>query len=269
MRRRLIVAASVVLALLIAGAAIYKKWIPLLHQSSNDRGTPALQPVVTSVPPFATKEPESYQARRTVTFTESQNKTGAVNETSKTSVLIMRDGERRREEYDTGTSASIVYLENSSSRLVLLPESKLYAELGSEASSVDLGEMPTETTGVSLDYLLHKSPAAARYEKLGAETIGGRATTRYRVKTAETNSTARSETLIWIDEALGMPIKSETMHTDSDHTKRVLMELVDIRTEVDPKLFVLPVDYRKVAASQIFDMIRNAAKGNKPRQEQE
>lgn len=267
MRRRLIVVAGSVLALLIAGATSYRKWVPLLQGPANNRNTSTSQPVVTSVPPFVTKEPESYQARRTITFSESITKTGAVNGTSTTSVLIMRDGQHRREEYERGSLGAIVYLENSSTRFVLLPQAKLYAELGNEAGAVNEDDIPTETTGVSPDYLLHESPAAARYENLGRDNISGRTTTKYRVTRTETNATARSETLIWVDDELSMPIKSETIHIDSDHTKRALMELVDIRTEVDPKLFALPVDYRKVAASQILEMIRNAANVEKPRQE--
>ena len=56
-----------------------------------------------------------------------------------------------------------------------------------------------------------------------------------------------------------MPIKSVSTSKSSDRTTTVSMELQDIRTEVDVKVFSLPPDYRKVAAPVIFGMIRQAA----------
>jgi hypothetical protein len=56
-----------------------------------------------------------------------------------------------------------------------------------------------------------------------------------------------------------MPIKSVSTSKSSDRTTTVSMELQDIRTEVDVKVFSLPADYRKVAAPVIFGMIRQAA----------
>ena len=100
---------------------------------------------------------------------------------------------------------------------------------------------------------------ASRYQKLGAETVAGRATTKYRVTPAEPSTPVTRETFIWVDEALGMPIKSATTSKSSDRTTTVSMELKDIRTEVDVKVFSLPADYRKVAGPVIFGMIRQAA----------
>ena len=54
------------------------------------------------MPPFSTKEPERYQAARIVTTVEYRN--GAADsapETVITKVLIARDGEKRREEYNS------------------------------------------------------------------------------------------------------------------------------------------------------------------------
>lgn len=258
MRRRLIVTACLVLALLIVGVT-YKKWAPRLHETSNNRGAISSQPSVSSVPPFATKEPERYQATRTIIFTESvANAAAPVKETLTTRVFIVRDGDQRREEYEGGDLGSIVYLEVPSGRFVLLSQAKVYADLS--AGGTGLSELNSETESVSPDLLLNESAVSSSYDKLGAETIGGRATTKYRVTTTtETNATITSETFIWIDETLGMPIKSESTHNNSDRSTRLLMELTDIRSDVEAKAFGLPADYQKVAASLIRGMIRKSA----------
>jgi len=212
--------------------------------------------IVSAIPPFVTKEPQRYQARRTTTFTQTGGST-SVNEARTTIVLIMRDGEQRREDHEGSSIGSIVFLEISSGRFLLLPQAKLLADLGEETR--DQKETEPAEDEVSPDLILHESALASRYQKLGAETVAGRATTKYRVTTAEPSTPVTSETFIWIDEALGMPIKSVSTSKSSDRTTTVSMELQDIRTEVDVKVFSLPADYRKVAAPVIFGMIRQAA----------
>ena len=75
--------------------------------------------------------------------------------------------------------------------------------------------------------------------------MSGRNTTKYRVavNTATGSNVTPSDTLIWIDESLGMPVKSETTAGDGSH---VTMELSNIVLEVDKNLFQIPGDYVKV-----------------------
>jgi len=131
-----------------------------------------------------------------------------------------------------------------------------------------LSDSPDDFPGLSPDQLLNETHAPATYEKLGAETLAGRMTTKYRIVVL-TEPDSQNETLIWIDEALGMPIRSEAMSNSSGHSSKVTMELKDIRLEVDERLFSWPSDYRKVEAQLIFDRIRKEAKGATPKQEEE
>jgi len=58
--------------------------------------------------------------------------------------------------------------------------------------------------------------------------------------------------LIWIDEALGMPVKSET-HSAAG-TRR--MELSSISLSVDKALFAIPKGYQKVALQVLQQRIK-------------
>ena len=80
--------------------------------------------------------------------------------------------------------------------------------------------------------LLHAETGNTSYQKLGKEAIAGRNTDKYRVvvNAPSAANVSVSETLIWIDEALKMPVKSETKSPDGT---QVSMELSEISLEVD------------------------------------
>jgi outer membrane lipoprotein-sorting protein len=93
--------------------------------------------------------------------------------------------------------------------------------------------------------LLHTDPVATSYQQIATETVNGRTAQKYRVvvnSSAATNVSV-NETLIWIDEALHMPIKSETTSGDG---KRVTMELTGIALDVDRTVFQIPEGYEKI-----------------------
>ncbi|MEP6637245.1 MAG: hypothetical protein ABJB97_11020, partial [Acidobacteriota bacterium] len=88
-------------------------------QKSAGPDAGAADTVTSAVPPFSTKEPQRYRALRTTTFTESAANTGApVNETSSSSVLLARDGEKRREEFNVKGGGRIVFVESPAGRFV-------------------------------------------------------------------------------------------------------------------------------------------------------
>lgn len=209
------------------------------------------QPATVSSPPFSTEEPQRYQATRTTTFSESQSNANPFNQRT-TNVLIARDGGLRREAYETVSQGQIVLLENNEGSFVLLPQAKLYAD-ANQTEAVVAMKQPNNPV-VTPDLLLHETATTSQFQKLGAETINGRAATKYRVTTSAAGG-ASVESFIWVDEALGLPIRSESVHSAGEHTSRVVMELRDIRTDVDPQLFLVPADYRKVMAHEILELI--------------
>jgi hypothetical protein len=250
MRRRLIVSVCLVLALLV-GVTIYRKWAPPLPPASQNGLTSP-----SSSPPFATKEPERYQAKRITSFSESTGEGNPLHETLRTTVLIFRDGNQRREEYETVAAGPVAYLETLTGRFVLLPQEKLYADLNETSSDAKLSELQTDSQSIHSNYLLHESNFAPRYEKLGNETIDGRVTLKYRVTASlSTNATTVSERVIWVDEVLGLPVKTELVHREGVRSSNILMQLTEIRTEVDLTQFEIPSDYRKVNPSQIFALV--------------
>ena len=232
----------------------------------NFNGSASEQNVTSATPPFVTREPDRYQATRIITFTESAP-SGTPLAPRINRVLIARDGEKRREEYSAGASEQIVYLEIPAGRFILLPASSLYADLNTAADETALSDRLDESLSLSPDQLLNEAHAPATYEKLGAEMLDGRMTTKYRTiviaRTAD-----QDETLIWIDEVLGMPVRSETIFSTSERSSKLTMELKDVKLEVDALLFTWPPDYKKVEARLIFDLMRKAANLEGPKQDE-
>ena len=73
------------------------------------------------------------------------------------------------------------------------------------------------------------------------------------------NGTATTlETLVWVDEDIHMPIRSETNYVNTGHSSKVIIELRDIKLDVDQRAFELPQDYRKVDAKKVLDRLRDS-----------
>ena len=225
---------STTLVFILLGTAIIPACSSRSPQSTN---LPANNDQVFSeTPPFQTKEPPHYKAVRTFTFVDAN---GHATTTRK---VVARYDDLRREEM----SEHLVILDSATSRVVMLPESRIYSDVsGSESPISDANEIEN-----SAQRLLHTDVVATSYQKLGTETISSRTATKYRVVVngSAGENVSRSETLIWIDESLGMPIRSETKATDGSS---MVVELSEIQLDVDKSLFQIPAGYEKVAIDEL------------------
>lgn len=217
-----------------------------VENSANANATSAVDDAQTT-PPFQTKEPERYQWTRVITGVAA----GKANEPAVSQQVFMaRDGDKRREDYEILPGVKLTALRLPEGSYTLYPAKKIYAETGGESSarSNAQSKVPPDFSAAKL---VNASKTGARYEKLGTEDLNGRATTKYRITTrGQTGET--SETIIWIDEALGMPIKSEsTSKSETAGDSKYTVEYKDIKLEADPSLFVLPKDYKKVSQEEI------------------
>ena len=209
----------------------------------------ANETVVSSTPPFKTKEPERYQATRTITIVSG-------GKTVVTKNSIARDGDLRRHESETA-SKKIAYLDLPEGRFVLLLDEKVYADLAGETALPD-----SEDEEVTPEHLLHTDAGTTSYQKLGTEVVGGRNATKYRVvvNSSSGGNVSQSETLMWIDETLSMPVRSET--TSAGGT-RITMELSDIVLDVDKRILQVPEDYKKIAFSEFRKRLTTTAAARK------
>ena len=127
----------------------------------------------------------------------------------------------------------------------MLPQEKVFAD----SINTEHPESGDESES-SPDRLLHTEPISTTYQRIGVETVNGRNTQKYRVvvNSSPDGNVSVSETLIWMDDALQMPIKSETKSTTG---ARSVMELSDIVLDVDPSLFRIPEGYGKITFAEL------------------
>ena len=198
--------------------------------------------VVSSTPPFQTKEPERYSATRTITTVT------ATGQTEVTKNKIARAGEQRRDEREVD-GQRVVYLELKEGSFVLLPAQKQFADLREAPETSD------EDPETLADLMLHSDPKASTYQRLGPETINGRNTQKYRVvvNTSSDANVSVSETVIWIDDALQMPIRSELKSSSGALSTT---ELSEIALEVEQSLFLLPEGYEKITFAELLKRLK-------------
>ena len=217
----------------------------LASLACSKAGQPAVQTspalIVASTPPFKTKEPETYRAVRSTTFAPAND-----GQSSAATITIVKDGDRRREE-DKSSGKSVVYLDLPTGSFVLLPEEKIYAEMVGPSMSSSTAE------GLEEAYV-HTAPIQSTYENLGTETLNGTITTKYKVTVNNANNAnvTQSETLVWIDDVLGMPVKSVTRSLSGTRN----MELSEVTLSVDKSLLEIPKGYQKVEMQVLQQRIR-------------
>lgn len=204
----------------------------------------------SSTPPFPTKEPERYQATWVTSGVLGGQSIPGLEALTNRQVPVARDGDKRRVETELMPGVKIVYLQLSNGRYVLYPAKKIYADVKIDGSDNPLASNQGVPSDFAPGKLINEMRTDAKYEKLGTEEINGRMTTKYRVTTSGDDDTkVASETIIWADESLGMPIKTESTSKDGS---KFTMEMRDIKLEVDATVFELPKDYRKVEHSELL-----------------
>jgi outer membrane lipoprotein-sorting protein len=147
--------------------------------------------------------------------------------------------------HDSQTVAKrVAYLYLPTGRFVLLLDEKVYADLAEQIESP-----MSEDEEVTPERLLHAEGGTTTYQNLGKELVAGRNSNKYKtvVNSSSAGNVSHSETLIWIDETLNMPIKSETTSTDGT---RITMELSNVTRDVDKSIFQVPNDYEKIAFTE-------------------
>lgn len=221
---------------------------------SNSNANVSANSNVTTAPisALAAKEPDRYKATLVFTAeTEGGEKTIGIPPLA---VDVARNGEDRRLAFKLPDGSDLIYLDHAGVPYAIAPGRKQYAELTKEATGFQLHKLMTPGQLVSyLDKL-------KGIEQAGEDTVNGRAALKYRyAKTASTSTSAgtvSTESFIFIDKETGLPLRAEIMSEASGDVKgvkgaKIIAEMRDITTDVDPKLFEVPAGLNKVPEEQV------------------
>lgn len=208
-------------------------------------------------PPFSSKEPEKYQAKIVFAFKWNESNIESIEQTA----FVARDGLIRRFDFESGDGKRrLSRLETADGkRFLLAPQRKIYAQI-SEAASENFVESAAGEE-YSLSHLLFIKPPQARFQKIGAEDVGGKQLTKYLVDfgAVRGSENARTETAVWIDENINLPVKTEiaAIVDQKPGGAKSVVELRDFKSEPDAGIFNIPADFRRVSAKEFQEIIKS------------
>lgn len=201
---------------------------------------------------IAAREPDSYRA--TLVFSaETEGGDKAIGIPTLTAE-VAKSGADRRLAFKLPDGSDLVYLEKAGVQYGIAPARKQYAELTPEATGFQIHKLMTPGQLVSyLDRL-------KGIEFVGEEQQKGRTALKYRyARTAQTQTSAgevKTESFIYVDKDTGLPLRAELFGEASGEVQgvkgaKVVAEMQNIQTTVDPTLFEIPPGMNKVPESQV------------------
>lgn len=209
---------------------------------------------INAAPPsaLAAREPDTYRAMLVFTAeTEGGEKTVGIPTLS---AEVARSGQDRRVSFKLPDGSDLVYLDHAGTPYAILPARRQYAELTPAATGFQIQKLMTPGQLVAyLDRLEGIQP-------VGEDTVNGRTAQKYRyARTADTNTSAgdvRTESFVYIDKETGLPLRAELYSEASGNVQgvkgaKIVAEMRDITTNVEPALFQVPTGYSKISEQQV------------------
>jgi hypothetical protein len=216
--------------------------------STSVNGNSATQPIAT----LAAREPEKYKA--TLVFTaQTEGGDNAIG-IPPLSAEVARNGDDRRLAFKLPDGSELVYLDHAGTPYVIAPGRKQYAELTPAATGFQLHKLMTP--GQLVAYL----DKLSGIELVGEESVNGRTAQKYRyTRTANTNTSAgevKTESFVFIDKDTGLPLRAELFSEASGNVQgvkgaKIVAEMRDIATNIDPTYFEVPAGLTKVSEQQV------------------
>jgi len=205
---------------------------------------------------IAAREPETYRA--TIVFTaETEGGDKAIGIPT-LSAEVAKNGSDRRLSFKLPDGSDLVYLEHAGVQYGIAPARKQYAELTPEATGFQLQKLMTPGQVVAyLDRL-------QGIQFVGEEQQSGRTALKYRyARTAQTQTSAgevHTESFVYVDKDTGLPLRAELFSEASGNVQgvkgaKVVAEMRDIQTNVDPSLFEIPAGMNKVPEAQVRQQV--------------
>jgi hypothetical protein len=224
--------------------------------ANTSPATAPANPAVEPTPISAAREPEKYRAVLVFSAeTEGGQKTIGIPTLS---AEVARNGADRRVSFKLPDGSDLIYLEQGDKHIVIAPARKQYAELTPEATGFQLQKLMTP--GQIVSYL----QKLRGIERVGDDTINGRAADKYRYAATTNTSTSagevKSEAFFFVDKETGLPLRAQLDSEASGDVRgvkgaRIAAEMRDISTTVDDALFQVPAEFSKVPPEQVRQQI--------------
>lgn len=234
-----------------------------LSANTNTTANLNANTAVESLSGVNTREPLKYRA--TLVFsaeTAGGEKTIGIPTLS---AEVARNGDDRRLSFKLPDGSDLIYIDHDNHNYAIVPARKQYAELTTEAVGFQIQKLLTP--GQLVSYI----GKLKGIERVGDDQINGRAADKYRyAKTVQTGTQAgevKNEAFVFVDKETGLPLRAVLFAESSGkvnglNSARIVAEMRDISTDVEPSLFTVPEGLNKIPPEQIraqIDALTNMA----------
>lgn len=195
---------------------------------NSNTTSPEIARRVPSVP-FPTTEPETYSTDLVTSDNNNERR-----------YSIARDGIKQRIEFEVGTDRHLIWIKNEQT-YIIDPQKKIFAE-----------QRSGETQSFPADFIsdLTNQLLTAKYETDFEFVKNDAGMDVYR---AVVNDSSGSETLIYIDKNLNLPVKTEYYSINGDSKElRTTSRLENFRPMADAAMFIPPTGFRKASYSDVI-----------------
>ena len=150
----------------------------------------------------------------------------------------------------------VVYLEKSPLKYLIFPSRNQYVEIDPSELGFQLGDVMSPASAIAR--LKERAP----YEEMGTETVNGRTAIKYRFKAAaDTHTkvgTAQADSIIFVDQETGLPLRSEIETTSSSGAgARIVTATESLQFAPEPSLFEVPTGMKKVTTAELKQQVQN------------
>jgi hypothetical protein len=227
--------------------------------SSNSANMTSTTMTTGSGATIEAKEPDKYSA----TVTISGATQGQQSATFQQQIEVARSGADRVYTMNTGVPGlgRLTFLDKPDKRYIIIEGRRQYAELTPEMTGFEVGR--SLTPGQLVAYTSRQQGVT----RVGEESLNGRMTTKYRV-VGQTNTNTQAgqvqgESFIYVDNETGLPLRVEGFSQASGNVQgvsggNVVVEMRDIKTDVDPTRFEIPQGYAKLEPEQVRQFMNQA-----------
>lgn len=219
--------------------------------TANINAAPATATPAASLEP---REPSRYSVNTTITIQPTGSSPQANIPPLKFS--FARDDALRRVSFKLPEPVGeVVYLEKPPLKYLIFPSRNQFVEIDPSELGFQLGEVMSPAAAIA------RLKERAQYEQMGTETVNGRTAVKYRFKAAaDTHTkvgTAQADSIIFVDQETGLPLRSEIETTSSSGAgARIVTAADSIQLTSEPTLFELPTGMKKVTTAELKQQVQ-------------
>ena len=201
------------------------------------------------------REPERYSLTSTITIQPTGNSPQA--NIPPLQFSFARMGTDRRVSFKLPDPVGeVIYLEKSPLKYLIFPARNQYVELDPSELGFQLGDVMSPASAVQ------RIKERAQYEQVGTETVNGRTAVKYRFRgAADTHTkvgTAQADSLVYVDQETGLPLRTEVETTSSSGAGARITTVADnLQLTTEAGLFEVPVSMKKVTSAELKQQVQS------------